>query len=398
MVSNAIGKPVQGEDFFDRVREVKYIWDRLDTDNVLLLAPRRVGKTSLMYRLRDGARKRGFSAAYLSVSDITTELAFVQKLYAAAQSIDPARRAVLRLAKGPLDQFFKRIKKLGVMSVSVELADTAQEQWGQLGEALTQALDKLEGRRLLLIDELPIFVLQLQRQDPSGDRVRTFLNWFRQLRLDPLGSERTRWLLAGSIGLDTVTRRMRLGDTINDLYLFSDLGAFTSKVAHDFLDELADTYGLRLSASVRERIQTRTGWLIPYHLQLLFAGLREHCSDNNVPATVDAVEAAYRALLAPAKKAYFDYWAQRLEEELGHPDDRQAIALLNVIAEDLKGASIHSLAGVLGKYISEPEKRDEKLHYLLDVLRSDGYLVLESDRFIFRSQLLREFWVRRTSP
>lgn len=56
---NLIGKPAEGEDFFDRVRETRRIWDRLDTDNVLLLAPRRVGKTSLMLRLRDGAAERG---------------------------------------------------------------------------------------------------------------------------------------------------------------------------------------------------------------------------------------------------------------------------------------------------------------------------------------------------
>ena len=57
---NLIGKPAKGEDFFDRERETRRLWDRLDTDNVLLLAPRRVGKTSLMYRLRDRAEPEGF--------------------------------------------------------------------------------------------------------------------------------------------------------------------------------------------------------------------------------------------------------------------------------------------------------------------------------------------------
>lgn len=53
MVSNIVGNTVQGDDFFDRERELSSVLARLQTDHVLLLAPRRVGKTSLMYRVRE---------------------------------------------------------------------------------------------------------------------------------------------------------------------------------------------------------------------------------------------------------------------------------------------------------------------------------------------------------
>src|SRR5690349_10278538 len=109
MVSNIVGNTVQGEDFFDRKRELSHIEDRLQTDNILLLAPRRVGKTSLMYRLRDGASKQDMLAAYLSVSDVSTEFQFIQKLYEIAQTLRPAKRAIRGLANGPLGRFFRRI-------------------------------------------------------------------------------------------------------------------------------------------------------------------------------------------------------------------------------------------------------------------------------------------------
>lgn len=151
-------------------------------------------------------------------------------------------------------------------TVSIELAEGAEQQWAELGNALTRALDGLDERYLLLIDELPIFILSLVRQDPAGARTRTFLNWFRQLRLDPSANRRVRWLLAGSIGLDTVTQRLRLGDSINDLFLFNELGAFAPKIADEFLGELGHTYDLHLSQEIKERIRSRLGWLIPYHL------------------------------------------------------------------------------------------------------------------------------------
>ncbi|MDQ3773238.1 MAG: hypothetical protein M3461_02095 [Pseudomonadota bacterium] len=45
---NMTGPVVRGEDFFDREHEQARFWRDLETDNLLLLAPRRVGKTSLM--------------------------------------------------------------------------------------------------------------------------------------------------------------------------------------------------------------------------------------------------------------------------------------------------------------------------------------------------------------
>ncbi len=47
MVKKSMGKPVKGSNFFNRKRELRRLWRCLESDNVLLLAPRRVGKTSL---------------------------------------------------------------------------------------------------------------------------------------------------------------------------------------------------------------------------------------------------------------------------------------------------------------------------------------------------------------
>lgn len=399
MPSNIVGNTVQGEDFFDRQPELASILARLDTDNILLLAPRRVGKTSLMYRVREKETELGRLAAYISVADVNSELQFVQKLYEAAQTWSPGSRAVKGLAKGPLGRFMHRIKKLGVATIAVELADTAADQWQELGAALARVLDKLEKRCLFLVDELPIFVLSLLRQDATGARARTFLNWFRQLRLDPDANRRVRWILAGSIGLDTVTQRLRLGDTINDLFLFNELGPFSPEVADEFLAALGLTYGIHLAPTVKARVRERFRWLIPYHLQLFFSELRKRVEPNKRPKiAVTDVDAIYEALLTPANKGYFDYWEQRLAEELGTPDDRHALDLLNAVAKNPDGEPLTVLQAVLGARIAEPEQRDRTLRYLIDVLQSDGYLVREGERYYFRSALLRDFWARRILP
>lgn len=57
MVHLTVGSPVEGEDFYGRDKLVKLIWERLEKNNLLLAAPRRFGKTSIMLNLRDNPRE-----------------------------------------------------------------------------------------------------------------------------------------------------------------------------------------------------------------------------------------------------------------------------------------------------------------------------------------------------
>lgn len=349
-----------------------------------------------MYRLREQALAKNVVASYLSVADAGSELGFVCQLHEAIVAIEPARIRVEKLTDGPVGQLFSRIRKVGVLGVSVELSDGVADQWRDVGEALVKALAETEQRALLLVDELPVFVLTLARLDPSGARAVDFLTWLRKLREAPSSTERIRWLLAGSIGLDTVARRLRLSKTIGDLYVYGDLGPFPRETALSFLEALAQTHLLPLPDEVKQRICDRIEWLLPYHLQLVFSELRDHCGDHRCAVTPEVVDVVYEKILA--KRPYFDHWQQRLYEELGEPDARHAVDVLNAAARDRSGASITTLQATLGKTIRDPDARDEKLTYLLDVLRGDGYLTPEEDRLRFSSPLLRDYWARRVAP
>jgi hypothetical protein len=52
------------------------------------------------------------------------------------------------------------------------------------GRGTGRPLSKLDGRWLIQIDELPVFVLKLLNQDQPAERalVREFLYWMRRLR------------------------------------------------------------------------------------------------------------------------------------------------------------------------------------------------------------------------
>lgn len=393
MVTNRIGPPVQGSDFFDREGERRRAWDFLHRDHLLLLAPRRVGKTSLMLQLKDEAPAKGFKVAYADVAKAPDEVAFVRELLKAVVEAKGGENVFRQLADGALGKRVRRIRKIGPL----ELDSLTEDTWTEVGENLARVLDREKGRWLVMVDELPVFVLSLVKEDPEGRRARRFLTWFRSLRQrgDRHGS--LRWLLAGSIGLDTVAARLNAGDTINDLHLFH-LGAFSEETAELLLQSLAAAHEVPLPEEARRRMLTRVGWLIPFHLQLLFAQLRERCGDRAEPATPEAVNHAFEELLRPVHKGYFDYWRQRLHEELGQADGGFAVALLNAVAPDESGVSRSTLSQVLSEQVRDAHQRAEKLRYLLDVLEGDGYLVAEGGRYRFQSPLLRAYWQRRVAP
>lgn len=395
MISSRVGSPVTGDDFFDRETEQRQIWEYLHGDDLLLLAPRRVGKTSLMLRLRDTADARGLEAAYVSVAGAEDEVGFVRKLYESVSKMGSGAEVLKRLRKGPIGRHLKRVRKVSFSGLGFELGEG--DPWEELGAGLADALDRHQGRRLMLVDEVPVFVLKLIRRDPSGDRARQFLSWFRELRQNPDRQGGLHWLLAGSIGLDTVAARLRFGDTINDLYLVR-LGSFERDTARLFLRRLSVAYSFPIPDDALEHALDRVGWLIPYYLQLLFRELRTYCENRGAAADVEAVDRVFEDLLSASKKGYFDYWRQRLDEELGQPDAGSALLLLNAAATDPNGVARASLEQLLAERVSEPEARSERLRYLVDVLESDGYLVEEDQRYRFRSPLLREFWLRRVVP
>jgi hypothetical protein len=228
---NVVGPPVRGDDFFDRESEQRQMWRSLERHHVLLLAPRRVGKTSLMYRLAEQAPANGFRAIYESAVKCETELALVSQLYKAVALQDESVAAAL--TGGRLGRLVERVKGLKGLGVELVLKEMAPEDWVPLGEELILALRGSGQRWLLLLDELPVFVVRLLEQENGRARVRRLLDWMRDARQGTF-----RWLLAGSIGLDAVTQRLGLGASINDLLVLR-LGPPRDAQARDLLSACA---------------------------------------------------------------------------------------------------------------------------------------------------------------
>lgn len=389
IIENVIGKPVWGNNFFGRQTELDELRKLSEGEHVLLLAPRRVGKTSLLHALAASVNEDGSAiGAYASVAAATNEGQFVQALLDGIYATKHGRRLKPSWVKRALHARH-RVKNVKVAGSGFDL-DPRTASWQSDADAAFSTVLKSDRPVLFLIDELPVLVLSLAKEDPSGARVRAFLQWFRNLRQRTDAADKLRFVLAGSIGLDSVTRRHRLSDTINDLRLWP-LGPFDSDAADAFIGRLAESYSLALGPEIRGAICSAAEWLIPYHLQVIFSELR--CHANATAPSVAMVGAVVEQLLE--RRIYFSYWEERLHDSLGAPHDEFARTLLAACAQSPEGATRDVM--LLRLPVAEGPDRANTFSWIVDVLANDGYLVRQGERWRFRSGLLRRYWLRHVA-
>jgi len=376
---------------FDRVDETAEIWRQIkDHKNLLMLAPRRIGKTVLLNHLRDTAADKGYRAVLLDVEGFREEKDFFRQCCAAIQE-------ELSTGVRVMTAFGERLSRIwrGGGDQDDWRHWLLRTDWKDFADHLLAHLDEHgdDPPWLILVDELPVFVQALRGRD--GDQgIGDFLYWLRNMRQK---YTRVRWFYTGSIGLDGIARRYRVEGALNDLDPFP-LSPFSPETARDFLASIAAKRTCTLDPGVPDVILQRLGWLSPYYLDKIAEDACQIARGAGASMDANAANAAMDRMLDLSKRLDWSTWREHLDRNLPEPERSRLYALLQTVAKSdaAQGAShdtlLHSLNRV-GEPVGPGELRD-----LLDTLISDGYLdVTEVDgqnRYRFRMNLLREWWLR----
>jgi hypothetical protein len=267
-------------------------------------------------------------------------------------------------------------------------------------ERLFDEMDKSGDRVLIAVDELPVLLQVLAEGDRSGARLRGFLNWFRALRLRY--GKNVRWLLLGSVGLDTFAEVRRLTASISDLKP-SSLGAYSEATAIAFLQTLGKSKGVKMSKALCNVILREIGWPLPFFLQLVFHELHSLLGrPPRQPQAKDAKQACDQ-LTAPEFYKHFEPWRGRLAEGMNAEHQLAAMSVLNTICPHIDGLPrLRLLDALMRKF---PQRDADEVSRILATtlgqLERDGYLLRRdgegsaADSYAFRSFLLRRYWHAR---
>lgn len=397
-------KPYSSKDFYDRQWEQRHFQNLLsEGQNILISAPRRVGKTELAFKLLDWADSMDWKTAYGDVQQARDEADFLGELAkmfeeagVSAGMGDQIRNACAALRKLQPTAKYSTSEYSVELKLSPEFEDAFETAKQSINQLLAAAAGK--GHTIMLcLDELPIFLTTLCQQKGGEARAAHILHWFRSIRCAPQ-LRHVRWLLCGSIGLDTFVEGRGLPGTINDLKP-EKLGPFAPEIAIEFIKFRA-ALGLEAFAmhdDLAKEVVERVGWALPYYLKLMvdeMQAIPPHLRQTDFPTLAD-VDKAYGTLVSADKRVQFMHWVTRLELQFGKVAALNAHAILKACCQKPEGVAKSRLRLLLIKRQPEndPEILERELVMLLGTLQRDGYLHSEDgSRWAFRSFLLRDFW------
>ena len=369
-----IGSPVVGEDFFGREVELRKAESLIRDNNLMLAAPRRVGKTSFARKLTDTLSSKGWNTIFIDLEEITSIDHFFNAFYGELVKL-PETKAVEKV-KAKMKKWLSGVE-LSTTGLPVKATVKMESSDNNDFKDLADILNTLDNHTLIVFDELTVLLKSLSDKNDNEQAVRMFLNQFRAMR--SATSEKCSWLICSSVGVRNFTTQHNLSDTINDVADF-ELGAFSDEEATKFVSTLAESIGIEADAKIKRYILDKIGWNIPFFIQLLLSRL-----PVGEIAKAD-VDDAYGHLLQTGS---FDTWHERLNIEYGNNKD-VAKLILKYLCVNVDGKTRDEIYNHI--YAKMPQFEDDEMGLLLRALMTDGYLVKDGEQYKFRSPLLRDYW------
>jgi hypothetical protein len=349
-------------------------------------APRRIGKTWTIGRLAADLRADAWRVIEIDVEGMRTPGEFARNLCARIEAQTSTR---------------DRFKTHAVHRFNNLLGGT----WGdkpldalgkvdpiEFAEVLIASLDESGDKTAIIIDEISYFFLALAEENAKEAHIFAY-----KLRALQQRYKKVRWLITGSIGLDTIARRYGLEGAFVDFETFA-LEPFTTPEALSYMRDPAMQQMFNHSFDATdddfEAMFSRLGWLAPYYLNLVANEVRPSiagAAGERATATRADLDAAFEKLLQPNRRSAFAIWREHIDKNLPKPDRAVAKHILDFLSRrspegETEDTVLTQVTYSIGS-VTRPQQRE-----ILAMLVNDGLIVKVDRRYTFRSGLVRQYW------
>lgn len=379
-ISTRTGNWVTGKFYLNRPSELKSLWRKIKSgEHILLSAPRRVGKTSILMDLVNNPEP-GFTPIYEITESINEANKFFKRIFESLFQELSKKDRITESIKGFIKK--KGIKVAGAQGVEFENYEPDYHK------EIIELCEKLPSDQIyiILIDEFAQTVQNII-EDFDITHARQFLSLNRELRQNPQVNQKIRFVYAGSIGLENVVGQINLTKTINDINPFG-ITPFSKDEARELVNQILEGTDLEMSESVFNHTLKKLGLIIPFYLQLILEGCDELLpmeSEKSIKFTNKLIDQAFD--LALDKRNYFEDWYSRLRRTFKGNDYNFIIEVLGIAAqqEKLDKSKILDIA-------YKHEISDSYRNLLMSLLH-DGYLTTSDQKaYYFTSALLKAWW------
>ena len=396
-----VGSPATDLDFFDREREIGDFIERLDAGtHILITAPRRIGKTSLLMEAARRLQDR-YYCLYVDLEACLTEADAIVKLAVEAKKLRGLAHVVLDTFRNTLSAIMDRINEVSISEITLKLNEGIDKDWRAKGDELLERMAGADRSVIILFDELPVLVNALLKgpdlliSQEGIQRARLFLSWLREATIRHQG--KLRFVACGSIGLEPLLNQAGISEVMTTFSPF-ELEPWDDKTARAFLDDRAARHSIQFREDAQGRILKLLGYNIPQHVQMFMHFV---CDDSHRRETAeclpDDIDRLYKEKMLGIR-GHLDLttYEDRLKRVV-HP--KLLAASLEMLTEAAVSRKLTPQAAVtiVRSYVNEGADPIAELRHLLGILEHDGYLKRSGNNYVFVSHLLRDWWKRRFS-
>lgn len=387
-----VGNPAIGNDFINREKEIEQILSALERDNVLLIAPRRFGKTSIMRRLEKELSDRDEISIFLEVEDVYSPQRFLSEIVMALVESEKIREetGLISAFKKVFQWFKENIEELETPVFKAKLRSNVEadlkEDWMEKSRLISEIIGGVESDIYFIVDEFPVAIKNIGNMDTK--EAEKFLHWFRKLRQV---SKNLKFIVGGSVSIDRVVRHIGGTSVINDFRRVR-IGGFQGEIVLDLITKVFKDEGWAYEASFGGKIMDCIGEAyIPYFIAIMLSAIKEEKVLRGGEINEKLIERVYNSrILASEGKHYFEHYSQRLRIFYPDMEEKAARAILR------RACSVDHYPTDLAFGIFKQETGVDDYEKFMDLiadLSNDFYIAHDPKNGLkFYSKMLRDWW------
>ena len=383
------GGQIDLDEVVGRDADIEQIWDTLEQQSIRMNAERRIGKTTIIYKLWKEPRS-GWLTIFQELEQYHTAYEFALAVF---REVDKFLSISSRSARRTKELF----KSFGGTEVGgiIKLPSFSNEApWKDvLCSSIQDLIDervKQNDRPLFLWDEVPLMLENIKQRE--GETVAMeLLDTLRGLR-QTHGQDGLRMVFTGSIGLHHVIKSLKrqnyANSPVNDMFITPVL-PLDSESAQELATKLMhgediQTKTLKDTAAAVAKVSD----CFPFYIHHIVKAMKR----LGLEGTTDNVEQIVSQQLRDANDPWeLNHYRERISTYYGKIFEHAVLEILDEIAVSAEAVSINDLLTIL-KNTGVLDDR-EQLIELLRLIEQDHYLIRNNDgHYHFQFPLLQRWW------
>lgn len=376
------GGQIHASEVLGRDSLIAQLWEILESRSILMTAERRIGKTSVIRKMREEPLPN-WVPIFQDLEKVHTPEEFALAVYEEVREYFGRRQRTMNASK-------RFLEAIGGFEIGgfLKIPENKEKHWKRLLSHTVEDLanQQAPNRLVFFWDEMPYMIDSIRRTGGEEAAIEV-LDLLRSLRQT---YPSFRMVLTGSIGLHHVLMRLKEADyknqPVNDME-HVDVGALAPHDAQDLAAKLIRGEGLATSDSGRTaRAIAEEADNVPFYIHSVISCLKR----SGRPAEPDQVAAVVNEqMISPVDPWQLAHYRERVKQYYPQ-DDALVMILLDHLATCAHAASIDELFAVAKAGLPVDRNR---LIDLLKLLQRDHYVSRTgAGHFQFLFPLIRRWW------